>query len=197
MIWVSSDIHLNHQNILMFTDRHKHWSSIEDMNHGIIENINKCVDENDTIYFLGDVCMGLLEETLPLLDSIVCKDRRLILGNHDRPWPGNKNAFKWWDHYAQYFTWMGGRKLLNLNGEKVEFSHFPFSGDSHMEERFEKWRPEDNGQWLCHGHIHSRSISEVERCIHAGIDADWTEYDVPKYHPIPLTTIQQYIKDHT
>ena len=52
MIWFTSDMHLGHEKALDFTCRP--WNQIDEMNEGIIANINEKVKENDELYILGD-----------------------------------------------------------------------------------------------------------------------------------------------
>lgn len=35
------------------------------------------------------------------------------------------------------------------------FSHFPYAGDSHGEDRYVELRPDDWGQPIIHGHVHT------------------------------------------
>lgn len=47
--------------------------------------------------------------------------------------------------------------------------HFPYSGDSHDEDRHEDHRPADLGDWLLHGHVHER-WARRGRMINVGVD---------------------------
>ena len=87
-IWVISDTHFNHDNILHFTDdmgnktRGHLFSSIEDMNEHIIERWNSVVKPGDIIYHLGDVAFGNKDEFKKLWPRLNGR-KRLIVGNHD------------------------------------------------------------------------------------------------------------------
>ena len=52
MIWFTSDMHLGHEKALDFTIRP--WQQIDEMNEGIIANINAKVKKKDELYILGD-----------------------------------------------------------------------------------------------------------------------------------------------
>ena len=52
MIWFTSDMHLGHEKALEFTIRP--WQQIDEMNEGIIANINAKVKKKDELYILGD-----------------------------------------------------------------------------------------------------------------------------------------------
>lgn len=87
-LFVISDTHFYHENILNFKDaegnliRGGHFSCVEEMNERIIDNWNKTVSERDTIYHLGDVAFGQRSGTTELIRRLKGK-KRLIVGNHD------------------------------------------------------------------------------------------------------------------
>jgi calcineurin-like phosphoesterase family protein len=87
-IWVSSDFHFFHANILKFKDddeklvRGDRFSSVEEMNDHMIEQHNKFVKAGDIFYTLGDVLVGNKEEFKKLWPRLNGK-KRLIVGNHD------------------------------------------------------------------------------------------------------------------
>jgi calcineurin-like phosphoesterase family protein len=84
-IFVISDTHFGHENILKFTNhdgkliRGSKFYSIKEMDDFIVTNWNETVREQDIIYHLGDVFFGQGHSVLPLLKG----RKRLILGNHD------------------------------------------------------------------------------------------------------------------
>jgi calcineurin-like phosphoesterase family protein len=87
-IWLISDTHFGHANILNFTDRDGNlirgarFSSVEEMNETMVENWNKTVKPGDLVYHLGDVFMGPKEDFLQLWKRLN-GSKRLVLGNHD------------------------------------------------------------------------------------------------------------------
>ena len=87
-IWVISDTHFNHDNILKFQGldskrfRGDIFSSTEEMNETIIQNWNNVVKPSDIIYHLGDVFMGNKEQFLQIAKRLNGR-KRLIVGNHD------------------------------------------------------------------------------------------------------------------
>lgn len=78
MIYFTSDTHFHHDNIIGYCDR-PHNDIIE-MNENIIKNWNDTVDENDTVYHLGDV--GFTARTHECVEKLNGK-KILIMGNHD------------------------------------------------------------------------------------------------------------------
>lgn len=77
-IYVISDTHFGHGNIITYCDRP--FKSIDDMNSVMIENWNKTVRPQDIVYHLGDVYFG--EHGQHCLEALNGR-KRLILGNHD------------------------------------------------------------------------------------------------------------------
>ena len=87
-IWVISDTHFRHSNILNFIDHNTGklvrpmFTDVDAMDEHIIERWNSVVRPGDKVYHLGDVVMGDQEwfkKNWPRLNG----SKRLIVGNHD------------------------------------------------------------------------------------------------------------------
>lgn len=182
MIWFTSDLHFGHANIIELCNRP--FDSIQHMNDMLVENWNNNVSANDTVYVVGDFAMGIIADNLPIAQRLN-GDKRLILGNHDRPFPTGKNLDRWYREYSQYFSDIRIHDVINIAGNDVHLNHFPFTGDSHDSDRFENFRPVDEGQFLIHGHIHSTQRING-RMIHVGTDA-WN------YRPASIDEITELI----
>lgn len=85
-IWVTSDTHFNHENILNFKDSKgnpvRPFGSVKEMNEVMVENWNSVVKPGDKVYHLGDVFFGLKDEFKKLWPKLN-GSKRLIVGNHD------------------------------------------------------------------------------------------------------------------
>jgi calcineurin-like phosphoesterase family protein len=88
-IWVISDTHFNHANILTFKDsatgklvRGDRFSSAKEMDDYMIERWNSVVKPGDKVYHLGDVMFGDREYFQKLWPKLHGQ-KRLIVGNHD------------------------------------------------------------------------------------------------------------------
>lgn len=85
-IYVVSDTHFNHANILKFTGEDgktfRNFRDVHEMNETMIENWNKVVTPQDKVYHLGDVFFGNEKEAEVILSRLNGK-KRLIVGNHD------------------------------------------------------------------------------------------------------------------
>ncbi len=93
-IFLTSDHHFNHRNIIRYCDRP--WNGgrddsgemivtdedVERMNEDMISNWNSVVGPNDTVYHLGDFALGDRKK-IPEIRSRLNGKIRLVLGNHD------------------------------------------------------------------------------------------------------------------
>jgi calcineurin-like phosphoesterase family protein len=55
-IWFSTDFHFGHKNIIFYCNRP--FGGVAEMDQVILERLNISVKYNDTLYFLGDFCIG-------------------------------------------------------------------------------------------------------------------------------------------
>ena len=78
-IWVVSDTHFGHANIIGYCARP--FGSVQEMDEALIAAWNAAVRPQDKIYHLGDVAMSqqALRRVMPRLNG----HKRLVLGNHD------------------------------------------------------------------------------------------------------------------
>lgn len=90
-IYVISDTHFGHANIITYAQRP--FASVSDMDEHMIEAWNRTVRPQDHVYHLGDVAVSqqVLNAVLPRLHG----HKRLVLGNHDNHAPIQD--------YARYF----------------------------------------------------------------------------------------------
>lgn len=79
-IWFLSDTHFNHKNIIEYCGRP--YPNVQDMNEDLIKKWNSRIQPNDTVYHLGDVCMGEAEK-IPEILSRLNGEIYLVRGNHD------------------------------------------------------------------------------------------------------------------
>ena len=81
MIYFTADQHFDHEGILDSTGRP--FSRVSLMNKAIIKNYNDIVNDNDEVYFVGDVSLlkhkNLIAKHVQQLKGV----KHLILGNHD------------------------------------------------------------------------------------------------------------------
>lgn len=196
--WFSSDLHLGHANIIRYCDRP--FADVDAMNRGLVERWNAVVAPADTVWVLGDVAMGRISESLPVVGSLN-GTKHLLSGNHDRCWPGlGEKADDGEERYldAGFATVRHGEidiEVVGASGRSrtLHACHFPYEGDSQDEDRYPGARPDDLGAWLLHGHVHE-VWRQHGRMINVGIDAWGGE-------PVPADTILDLVEagehDHT
>lgn len=202
--WFTADLHVGHHNILPYARRP--FSDLDQMHQAIIERWNERVESTDIVWILGDLVMGQIYETLPLCKQLT-GTKVLLCGNHDRPWAGNtrrSSADQLVDWAQRYKTdgginvvlpgrlWNGMGIRHYLRDRWVYLSHFPYTGDSHDEDRYADWRPGDDGHsWLLHGHVHNAWQVDVgRRQVNVGVDV-WD------YAPVSADEIVALIDAHT
>ena len=186
--YYSSDWHLGHVNM---TRQGKDlcgrpFDTPAEMNEAIITFANETTKPKDELYILGDIAMGKLDESLPLLAQVHCK-LFLIPGNHDRfsfayQRKGDRGAkvAREAARYAEY-----GVLYMEVEGARSEFvapfkapdggdvmmSHYPYVGDSHGEDRHADLRPRDRTRPIIHGHVHEE-WKHNGRMFNVGVDVN-------------------------
>lgn len=167
--YYTSDLHIGHANIISYCNRP--FDSVDEMNAALIERWNATVGPFDDVWVLGDVAMGRIDETLPMISSLNGV-KTLLPGNHDRCWLGHKKRGDWLRRYHEAgFDYIIDRDVVEgfLGKRCVLVSHFPYQGDSHDEDRYEDHRPTDHGLPLLHGHVHDKWTVKG-RMINVGVD---------------------------
>lgn len=150
-IFVISDTHFNHGNILRFEDKVgkpvRPFDTINIMNETMVENWNKVVKPGDKVYHLGDVFFGD-KESFKLLWPRLMGRKRLVVGNHDDVRFLSSGGF-----FDKVMLW---RKFENLL-----LTHVPVHPSTLGEHRF-------SGKEMInvHGHIHqNKSPDGSYKCV--------------------------------
>jgi calcineurin-like phosphoesterase family protein len=77
----AADLHLGHVRINELSGRP--FSNVPAMNAALVKGWNDRVTDADTVWVLGDVCMGKLDDSLALI-GLLAGRKLLMPGNHDR-----------------------------------------------------------------------------------------------------------------
>lgn len=174
MIFLTSDTHFGHENIIKYVNRP--FQTVEEMDETLISNINKTVGEDDELYILGDFCMnGGYSKRSAYRNQINCRNVHLILGNHDTRLIANfrLSPFKSEQDYCE----------LEYKDIKFCLSHYPFLS----------WNGRERKSIMCHGHIHSNvrnnEINQWQRLrrFDVGVDAN-------NYTPVSLDYILYFFE---
>lgn len=147
-IWIISDTHFQHENILKFEPT-RPGSTIQEHDEALIDNWNSVVKPGDKVYHLGDVVMGN-KETFPKLWAKLHGKKRLIVGNHDNIRYLSSGAF-----FEKVMLWRVWKEWNMI------FTHVPVSLQTLGEGRTDR-----DLTLNVHGHIHSNpSPVGPYRCV--------------------------------
>jgi calcineurin-like phosphoesterase family protein len=178
-IWISSDFHIGHANIIRADYCDRPFTDIDHMTREIIARHNAVVKPDDEVFNLGD--FSLSEKWVPIVLPQLNGIHHLVMGNHDKCHPHNKK------HQAAIQRYLGYGFVEVVEETRIgpfRAHHMPYSGDSRHEQRYLEYRPIDKGDWLLHGHTHSKVAIDpaFKRQIHVGVDA-WN------FTPVSLDTL--------
>ena len=169
MKFYTSDLHLDHTNILKYENRP--FKDVNEMNEALIANWNKKVTRNDEVYILGDFAFTDGKRASELVRRLNGR-KYLIRGNHDRHFLQDKN----FDPYQ--FTWVRDYATVKDNGKSLILFHYPIA----------VWDRQHYGAIHLYGHIHSNApdhhplVLELENAFNVGVDV-WN------YEPVTLDEI--------
>lgn len=167
--YVISDTHFDHKSIIKFCNRP--FKDVNEMNLAMVHNWNSIVNEEDTVYHLGDVALGD-ERTFPKRSVKHITDKWIgmlngkkifINGNHDP------------DNFGIPYT------RIKYKGIRFMLVHDPN----------DKRLPGYDG-WLIHGHKHNNNIGEYpfintrKRTINVCVE-------LTGYKPVSLDEIVDWI----
>ena len=168
-IWITSDTHLFHANILKFSGndgqliRGNRFSNVDEMNECILENWNSVVGPSDIVYHLGDVFFGAREDFAKLWPKFN-GSKRLVVGNHDD---------------VKFLSSGGFFKKVMMWREFTEFglmlSHVPLH-ESALMRHTDRTKPWPDGQSTLlniHGHIHQNPSPPGP---YKNLCVEWTDY---------------------
>lgn len=143
MIYIVSDTHFFHRNIIEYCDRP--YDNIEIMNEDIVNKWNSIVKEDDIVFHLGDVGFGLVEQLQPIVHRLN-GHKILLRGNHDM----NRGTISWTNigfefvykkgiislqDFNELIMEMYGQKFVNFSDwedNEILFSHSPKQCDDNV-----------------------------------------------------------------
>jgi calcineurin-like phosphoesterase family protein len=155
--WLTSDFHYNHSNICRGTSKWsdlsgtRPFSTIEEMNSTILDNLNSLVMPEDQLFFLGDFCFGDKSLTGSWRSKIKCRDIFFIRGNHDHGIDTWKSEFRWIKDYFE----------LRYKGIIIPMFHYPIASFNHQH----------HGGVHAFGHCHG-SFQSNGPSIDVGVDTN-------------------------
>lgn len=91
MDWFTSDLHIGHDKEFIWKARG--FNSVEEHDTQILLRWNAAVSPKDTVYILGDLCMGGDEKEWDRIYTNLNGNKKFIIGNHDTENKMNKYFF--------------------------------------------------------------------------------------------------------
>lgn len=167
-IWFTSDLHFNHRNICKYSNRP--FSSVKEMNEVLIQNWNRMVRPEDSIWHLGDFAFGPISFTKKILECLN-GEINLIYGNHDQEIIKHLDVICNDIKTAQYY------KEFTYNKQKFILFHYGMR----------VWNSSHHGSIMLHGHSHG-SLPPHGKSVDVGVDAPFI---IPPINEFPLGTIGQ------
>ncbi|YP_010843616.1 phosphoesterase [Listeria phage WIL-1] len=156
-VFLASDTHFNHDNILKFEPyRGDKYVFIDDMNSQFIMEWNDTVNDNDVVIFMGDFALGDEEKAVKIMNALRGK-KIIIRGNHDTRKKVNLYNSDLCPSVVEVHD-IG--MIIHAYSVEFHFSHYP------MELGCNKSR------FNIHGHIHSKSSPSKDQ-INVGVDSDY------------------------
>jgi len=167
-----ADTHFGHENILK--ECRREFSSVEEMDRCLVDNINSRMTRGDILYILGDFSYRSKRPVKEYLEAIKPK-KILIVGNHDESWLKKLTA----EEKKRYFLGIYPQYGFKRYGVEVHCCHYPMLAWSRSHYFAESLA-------IC-GHIHkqrdetiaARLFSEVKTQFNAGAD-------INGYRPVTL-----------
>lgn len=171
-IFFTADLHLGHNNIRKHCKRP--WSTIEEMDEGIITRWNTIVNSRDLVYVVGDFAMPKKITDVPSMKlynryiSRLKGKKIIVLGNHDKMSQ---------DVYSNFTEVYPGLKDIKIEHQKITLCHYPMRS----------WNSSFHGAWHFFGHVHGRTPDHVTSLsTDVGVDVkDWN------YTPIPWDVLKK------
>lgn len=171
-IWVISDTHFGHENIIQFCNRP--FKNVYRMNTVLMDNWNSVVKPNDKVYHLGDVYFGggFGSEYWDKYLSMLNGKKRLILGNHDN---GKDPLLQKYFEKIDVWRIFGDLGLL--------LTHVPVHPTTLLE------HPRRHAVFNVHGHTHEKGEPGGDTDNYKCVCVEWTDY-----YPIHLEELLKIAK---
>ena len=166
-IWVISDTHFGHENIIKYCNRP--FSNIEEHDDALIRNWNSRVGPDDTVYVIGDFALTPPKQVQNYLRRLNGKELHNIKGNHDKCQSGTcvtcgGPTYGKWMEEPDGFTSIRDVFLLKLGkaaSDWIWMSHYAHA----------RWPHAHHGSLHIFGHSHG-GFKGLGRSMDVGVDTN-------------------------
>jgi len=149
-VYLSSDWHLGHG--LFIKDGSRPFTSVDEMDDYIIDQVNSKVGKKDLLILLGDICWREPEE---YMGRILCKNKILVMGNHDKQFSVTR--------LSKLFSEVRDAYTLKLPSEPEHFIYL--SHYAHL-----VWPNQHYGSLHAFGHSHGKLKNPIPGSYDVGLD---------------------------
>ncbi len=148
-VWFAADFHFGHFNIIRYCSRP--FANSQEMDEAICERVNACAKPNDTLYFLGDFCLGGPERVTAYRKRLACRTIHFIEGNHDRTARKLQHLFASWNLLSE----------IHAAKQRIVLCHYAMR----------VWPHHAQGAWHLYGHSHGNLPDEpLALSLDVGVD---------------------------
>ena len=176
MIYFTSDLHIGHDKDFIWKDRG--FSSIEEHDSAILERWNNTITRGDTVYILGDLCLGQNEKEWDRFYNHLNGTKNFLRGNHDT----DNKIIRYILNYTMEY--LGYATVLKYNKNWTFYlCHYP----TYVENPYESYKKKHIINLFGHTHQHDIFFKDNPCMYHVGVDS----------HNLTPVSIEQIIKDVT
>jgi calcineurin-like phosphoesterase family protein len=164
-IFVISDLHLDHANIIRYCSRPFPHDAVDEMNRMLINNWNYTIKPEDRVFHIGDLCYGPNAKSPYEYIKRLNGKISLIKGNHDESASAETHS-----------------ETLVYKENCFVLIHNPADA------------PDNFSGWVIHGHHHNNDLADYpfinfeKRRINVSVE-------VVRYQPVSLFELYNIIKD--
>lgn len=165
MIYIISDLHFSHTNIIKYCNRP--FSDAHEMNKVMTERWNSVVKPEDTVIVVGDFALTNVETQKTILAKLN-GTKILVQGNHDK----NPQAML----QIGFSLVVDSMILKDSNGEVLFFTHHP------LDIQRETILDNIGADYHVHGHVHNKTpLYHAKRSINVSCEnLDYTPIELNK-----------------
>lgn len=180
-VFFTADTHFGHEWIVGFNNRP--YSSIKDMDQGLIDNWNEVVPRDGLTFVLGDIGFTSEERIVEIFNQLQ-GHKILIRGNHDKNYKEQTLQAIFSEIHELLYI-----RVTDERAEKFNYMvlcHYPMLD----------WVSSFRGAWQLFGHVHTREI-EAFNTFKSNQFAH--QYDVGvdnnNYHPVSFYQVKEIIEE--
>ncbi len=178
MIYFSSDLHFGREVFFTekYTERHKLWGNVDEMNEQLIKNWNETVSNDDVVFILGDFSNIEDRNKNTQIWNRLKGKKKLVLGNNDNEMYLDPLCFK------PGLVVLPSCITITTPSAELFLSHYPTLD---WKNKF-KWVDGEKTPYSIHlyGHVHHKQMEALE-----GMRAYNVCVDQNDFKPVSLESI--------